>query len=75
MSLFGSKIISRIIGFMSFCALILMVPQLTFFNLFHFVIFYNILTFLCSMHLNKFIDPDKFQEVVDVVVHFVFLEK
>ena len=33
---------------------------------------YSILTFLCSMHLNEFFDPDKFQWVVDFGRSFCF---
>ena len=60
---------------MSFSALILMAPQLIFFNMFHLVNFCIILTFLFSRYLKKFIDLDTFQEVVDFGHSFCFLEK
>ena len=41
-------------------------------NVFHFVNFCKILTFLCFMHLNEFIDFDKFQQVVHFGPSFCF---
>ena len=44
-------------------------------NLTHLVIFCRILPFLCSRHLNNFIDLDKYQEVVDFGLLFCFSRK
>ena len=57
---------------MSFTASISMVLQLIISNLFHFVSFCNIFTFLSSIILNEFIDFDKIQEVVDCGRSFCF---